>query len=79
LGGMSKLRMRATSDSGVGDSGRSNTLSVLILRPPLDGGGDRQRNGSGEVGREEGMANRPDSTFPNDVAEGGGDRVSDRR
>jgi hypothetical protein len=74
--------MRATSDSGVGDSGRSNTLSELIFRPPLadvGGGGDRQRYGSGEVGLEkEGEeANRPKSELPN--AEGGGDRVSERR
>jgi hypothetical protein len=55
LGGMSKLRMRAISDSGVGDSGRSEPPSALMDAArlgPLDGGGDAQRNGSGEVGRD---------------------------
>jgi len=56
LGGISKLRMRATSDSGVGDSGRSKPPSALIVAAALlellDGGGDTQRNGSGEVGRD---------------------------
>ncbi len=58
LGGMSKLRMRAISDSGVGDSGRSEPPSTLIDAAaavrlgPLEGGGDAQRKGSGEVGRD---------------------------
>jgi hypothetical protein len=58
LGGMSKLRMRAISDSGVGESGRSEPPSTLIDAAaaarlgPLEGGGDAQRKGSGEVGRD---------------------------
>jgi hypothetical protein len=58
LGGMSKLRMRAISDSGVGDSGRSEPPSTLMDAAaagrlgPLEGGGDAQRKGSGEVGRD---------------------------
>jgi hypothetical protein len=58
LGGMSKLRMRAISDSGVGDSGRSDPPSMLMDAAAvarlgqLDGGGDAQRKGSGEVGRD---------------------------
>jgi hypothetical protein len=58
LGGTSKLRMRAISDSGVGDSGRSEPPSPLMdaaaadLLGPLEGGGEAQRKGSGEVGRD---------------------------
>jgi hypothetical protein len=59
LGGMSKLRMRTISDSGVGDNGRSEPPSTLMDAAdaatrlgPLEGGGDAQRNGSGEVGRD---------------------------
>ena len=75
LGGASKLRMRATSDSGVGNS--SHTPSRLVLWPTLYGcgGGDRQRFGSGEVGRE---ADLPKSSAPYGEADSG-DLVSERR